>query len=174
MTHWIIGLWSNRTFEVGSLLSQQPTQILPSDSLNCHLSIWKIYTARWHQGKELDLSPMYCNYTETKIFIVKTSIFTINAINLKITCGHPANKAKNLTMTYFYQIQNFFQLFLSRPPPQKKRPTIYQFFCQVNFQMLKLAFPVSTSSSLSPLLTFTHQSFYYCPISELQRSFTPD
>lgn len=122
MTHWIIGLWSNRTFEVGSLLSQQPTQILPSDSLNCHLSIWKIYTARWHQGKELDLSPMYCNYTETKIFIVKTSIFTINAINLKITCGHPANKAKNLTMTYLYQIPNFFQLFLSRPPPQKKGP----------------------------------------------------
>lgn len=59
----------------------------------------------------------------TKIFIVKTSIFTINAINLKITChGHPTNKAKNLTMTYLYQIQNFFQLFLSRPPPQKKGP----------------------------------------------------
>lgn len=51
---------------------------------------------------------MYCNYTETKIFIVKTSIFTINAINLKITCGHPANKAKNLTMTYLYPIQNCF------------------------------------------------------------------
>lgn len=108
MTHWIIGLWSNHTFEVGSLLSQQPTQILPSDILNCHLSIWKIYTARWLQGKELNFSPMYCNYTETKIFIVKTSIFTINAINLKITCGHPANKAKNLTMTYLYPIQNCF------------------------------------------------------------------
>lgn len=122
MTHWIIGLWSNRTFEVGSLLSQQPTQILPSDILNCHLSIWKIYRARWHQGKELNFSPMYCNYTETKIVIVKTSIFTINAINLKITChGHPTNKAKNLTMTYLYPIQNCFQLFLI-PPPKKKGP----------------------------------------------------
>lgn len=111
-----------------------------------------------------------------QIIIVKTSIFTINAINLEITCGHPANKAKNLTMTYLYPIQNCFWLFLNYqpPPPPKKRPTIYQFFCQVNFQMLKLAFPVSTSSSLSPLSTFTHQSFYYCPISELQRSFTPD
>lgn len=155
MTHWIIGLWSNRTFEVGSLLSQQPTQILPSDSLNCHLSIWKIYTARWHQGKELDLSPMYCNYTETKIVIVKTSIFTINAINLKITCGHPANKAKNLTMTYLYPIQNCFQLFLIPPPPQKNAHYL-PVLLQVNFQMLKLAFPVSTSSSLSPLSTFTH------------------
>lgn len=157
MTHWIIGLWSNRTFEVGSLLSQQPTQILPSDSLNCHLSIWKIYTARWHQGKELDLSPMYCNYTETKIVIVKTSIFTINAINLKITChGHPTNKAKNLTMTYLYPIQNCFQLFLIPPPHPPKNAHYLPVLLQVNFQMLKLAFPVSTSSSLSPLSTFTH------------------
>lgn len=99
---------------------------------------------------------MYCNYTETKIFIVKTSIFTINAINLKITChGHPTNKAKNLTMTYSYPIQNCFQLFLI-PPPPKKNAHYLPVLLQVNFQMLKLAFPVSTSSSLSPLSTFTH------------------
>lgn len=39
---------------------------------------------------------------------------------------------QNLNMTYLYPIQNCFQ----PPSPPKKNPTIYQFFCQVNFQML--------------------------------------
>lgn len=43
------------------------------------------------------------------------------------------------------------------PPPHPPKNAHYlPVLLQVNFQMLKLAFPVSTSSSLSPLSTFTH------------------
>lgn len=43
------------------------------------------------------------------------------------------------------------------PPPHPPKNAHYlPVLLQVNFQMLTLAFPVSTSSSLSPLSTFTH------------------
>lgn len=52
----------------------------------------------------------------------------------------------NLNMTYLYPIQNCFQ----PPSPPKKKPTIYQFFCQVNFQLFQsLLFPVCHHFRLS-------------------------
>lgn len=107
MTHWFIGLWSNHMITIFSTRTNPTPWFI---KLSSYKYLKNMYTARWHQVKELDFSPMWSTvhqitlnpvnmginfYKNLKIIVENTIIFTINAINFKITCVQPANNPKS-------------------------------------------------------------------------------